>query len=98
MDSIDARRASGTPGWLALASSGPVVRRALGYMVVVGGILIAINHGDAILRGDFDGVRIFKMILTPFVPYAVSTLSSVSAIRAQAVRLSGESSASQPRS
>lgn len=85
MDASDAQRAQAAPGWLALASSGPVVRRAFGYMVVVGSLLIAINHGDAILRGDIDGMRIFKMILTPLVPYAVSTLSSVSAIRASGV-------------
>jgi len=58
-----------------------VVRRALLYGVVVGAILIAINHGDALLRGDIDGVRVLKMLMTPLVPYAVSTLSSVGAIR-----------------
>jgi hypothetical protein len=50
-------------------------------MFVVGGVLVAINHGDAIARGDIDGIRIAKMVLTPLVPYVVSTLSSVSAIR-----------------
>ena len=38
---------------------------------------------DAILEGDIDGKRLWKMVLTPLVPYAVSTLSSVSAIRGQ---------------
>ena len=71
-------------GWLQIATSRPVVRRALLYLVVVGGLLIAINHGDALLRGDVDGARLVKMILTPLVPYAVSTLSSVGAIRAAA--------------
>ena len=64
--------------------SGPVVRRAFAYLVVVGAVLVGINHGDAIVRGDFDGPRLAKMLLTPVVPYVVSTLSSVSAIRAQA--------------
>jgi hypothetical protein len=59
-----------------------VVRRALGYAVVVGAILIGINHGDAILRGDMDLVRLLKMGLTVIVPYTVSTLSSVQAMRA----------------
>ena len=68
--------------FFAVASSRAVVRRALGYGVVVGGILIGINHGDALLRGDVDAVRTLKMLLTPLVPYVVSTLSSVSAIRA----------------
>ena len=38
--------------WLRLALRPSVARRALGYAVVVGTILISINHGDAILRGD----------------------------------------------
>lgn len=72
------------PGRLELACSWPVVRRALGYLVVVGAILIAINHGDALLRGDVDRGRWVKLLLTPLVPYVVSTLSSVGAIRARA--------------
>jgi len=67
--------------WLRLAFSGAVVKRALVYAVVVGAILIVINHGDAILRGTIDAARWFKMGLTVLVPYTVSTLSSVSAIR-----------------
>lgn len=66
--------------WLGVATSRPVVARALKYAVVVGAILIAINHGDAILSGGVAGERIAKMVLTVFVPYAVSTASSVSAI------------------
>jgi hypothetical protein len=67
--------------FLRVASQRSVVRRALAYAVVVGGILIAINHGDAILAGDVSGARLLKMGLTAMVPYAVSTLSSVSAMR-----------------
>jgi hypothetical protein len=66
-----------------LATSPGVVRRALGYAVVVGSILIAINHADALARGDLDLVRGIKMGLTVVVPYAVSTLSSVQALRHQ---------------
>ena len=77
-------RAADPRSFWSLAFSGPVVRRALGYGVVVGAVLIAINHGDALLRGDLDGVRGLKMALTPLVPYAVSTLSSVSAMRGSA--------------
>ena len=80
----DAPEDVGVPAWLEVATSGPVVRRALLYLLIVGGVLVAINHGDALLRGDIDGVRLFKIMLTPFVPYVVSTLSSVSAIRAAA--------------
>ena len=64
-----------------LAFEARVARRALGFAVVVGSVLIAINHGDAILAGDVSAGRILKMGLTVLVPYAVSTLSSVMAMR-----------------
>jgi hypothetical protein len=67
--------------WLEIATCATVVRRALAYAVVVGAVLIWINHGDAILRGDFDRSRLVKAFLTVCVPYTVSTLSSVQAIR-----------------
>jgi hypothetical protein len=60
-----------------------VVRRALFYAVIVGAVLIANNHGDALLRGDLDRARVLKITLTVLVPYTVSTLSSVHAMRAQ---------------
>ncbi len=66
---------------LRLAASPGVVRRALCYALVVGSLLIAINHGDAILAGELTSSQLLKMGLTVFVPYAVSTLSSVSALR-----------------
>jgi hypothetical protein len=67
-----------------LATSRAVVRRALGYAVAVGAILIAINHADALVRGEFDWIRGVKMGLTVLVPYGVSTLSSVQALRGSA--------------
>ena len=67
--------------WLRLARDPTVVRRALRTMAIVGAILVAINHGDALLRGDVDGMRVFRIFLTLFVPYAVSTTSSVAALR-----------------
>lgn len=69
--------------WIRLAGSRSVVRRALGYAIVVGTILISINHGDAIMRGDIDAARMTRMALTTLVPYIVSTLSSVQAMRGQ---------------
>ena len=67
--------------WLQLASGRAVVTRALKYAVGVGAILIAINHGDALLAGQLDGSRLAKMGLTVLVPYCVSTASSVGALR-----------------
>ena len=66
---------------LELARQPRVVRRALAYAVVVGSLLIAINHGQAILAGEIDRGRLLQMGLTVMVPYAVSTLSSVGALR-----------------
>ena len=71
--------------WLALAFSKGVVRRALLMAAGVGALLITINHGDAILRGDFGRERVLKMALTLLVPYCVSTYSSVGAMRAMQV-------------
>ncbi len=47
----------------------------------VGAVLIIINYGDAIVRGDLDAVQLFRIGLTVFVPYCVSTASSVEAMR-----------------
>ena len=66
---------------LRMAMEGSVVRRALGFAAVVGAILIAINHGDALLARDLSAAQMVKMGLTLLVPYVVSTLSSVMAMR-----------------
>ena len=68
--------------WHRLATSRSVVHRALGMAAVVGALLISINHGDALLRGELDRTRALKMALTLLVPYCVSTYSSVAALRA----------------
>lgn len=71
------------PTFASLASRPAVVRRALKYAVIVGAVLIAINHGDALLRGDVSPGRLARMLLTCLVPYCVSTLSSVEAMRSR---------------
>jgi hypothetical protein len=67
--------------WLRMAFQGSVVRRGLLYSVVVGSVLVSINHGDAILRGDVGGGRLLRIALTVLVPYLVSTSSSLAATR-----------------
>lgn len=67
-------------GWLRLACHGSVVRRGLKFAVVVGSVLIAINHGDAIMSGELTRTNYVKMGLTVVVPYVVSVLSSVAAM------------------
>ena len=67
--------------WLQMALTPAVSKRALRCAILVGTVLIAINHGDALLSLDLSPERIAKMALTFVVPYLVSTSSSVSAIR-----------------
>jgi hypothetical protein len=63
--------------WLSSASHPATVRRALVTAVIVGVVLIAINHGSAIVAGQITRGRVFQMCLTVLVPYVVSTASSV---------------------
>ena len=53
--------------WVRQAAAWPVARRALGFALVVGAILIAINHGQAIVRGELDRGRLLQMGLTLLV-------------------------------
>ncbi len=60
-----------------------MVKRSLKYALVVGLILIFINHSDALFTGRVTFSRLLKMILTVLVPYTVSTLSSVGTLLEQ---------------
>lgn len=66
--------------WLRIASRRQIVMRALKYGIVVGSILIIINHGNAIMEGSVDVTRLVQMLLTMLVPYCVSTASGVGAV------------------
>jgi hypothetical protein len=81
--------------WLHLAAEPSVVRRGLAYAVVVGAILVAINHGDALLAGHMDLGRWLRAALTVIVPYCVSTASSVAA-RLEAGPHRGPAAAREP--
>jgi hypothetical protein len=65
----------------SLASRRDVIVRALKTALLVGVILISVNHGDALLRGDVDLIRLLKMLVTFVVPYCVSTFASVSTLK-----------------
>ena len=67
--------------FLAIAFSRPVVLRALKMASVVGVLLIAINHGAALARGEWSTERMIQMAVTFLVPYGVSTVSSAAALR-----------------
>ncbi len=67
--------------WLRLALRRDVVRRALIMALIVSPILVLINQGDFIIGQDTSRFSWAKVILTFLVPYAVSTVSSVHALR-----------------
>jgi hypothetical protein len=71
--------------WLALALEKTVVRRACLCALIVGAIQVTINHGDALIQGNVTPSRVIRMILTMFVPYMVSTVSSVRAMQQRAL-------------
>ena len=74
--------------WLAIAFEASVRKRGLSVATLVGSILAAINHGDALLSGDASAIVWIKIVLTFVVPYCVATFSSVQAIRQRADGLS----------
>lgn len=67
--------------WKALLTDRQIVLRGIRFSLIVGLVLIAINHGDALLRGDVSPGRTAQMVLTMAVPFCVSVLSSAGAIR-----------------
>ncbi len=69
------------PGVWRLAFEPRTVKRALRIAFVVGLILALINHGPALVAGELGAGRWLQIILTFFVPYLVSTVSSVAAQR-----------------
>jgi hypothetical protein len=78
--------------WLILALHPATVRRARLTALIVGSVLVAINHGPAILSGGLTGERLFQIFLTYLVPYTVSTVSSVATRR----EIRGASAAAVP--
>ncbi len=62
------------------------VVRAIKVAVIVGPILIIINHHDALLRFELHHHLYIKIALTFLVPYFVSAYSSASAYSADELR------------
>lgn len=63
--------------WIASATHPSTVRRARQTALIVGTVLLVINHGPAMFAGQLTGERILQILLTFLVPYTVSTISSV---------------------
>jgi hypothetical protein len=54
--------------WISIAMRRDIVLRGLKTALIVGTILVAINQGDMILRGQLDASAAWKMPLTYLVP------------------------------
>ncbi|MEP7704915.1 nitrate/nitrite transporter NrtS [Paraglaciecola sp. 25GB23A] len=63
--------------WFMLAIEIETLKRSIKVAVIVGTILMLINHGDILLYGDIEVHHLLKIVLTYLVPYLVSTYSSV---------------------
>lgn len=71
-------------GFIEIASSKVVVKRALKVALVVGTILGLINYFEKLINLSLSPMDLCKIALTYLVPYAVSTWSAVQAIRDKA--------------
>jgi hypothetical protein len=54
-----------------------MLRRSLLIALVIGTILIAINQGDLLLRGQWNDALLWKIPLTYAVPFVVATWSAL---------------------
>jgi hypothetical protein len=63
------------------------ILRAIKVALVVGPILIIINHHDSLLQFEFSHRLYFKFMLTFLVPFCVSAYSSAQAYSAQELRV-----------
>ncbi len=69
--------------WISCAGDKAVLRRAVKIALLIGTLLMIINHGDRLLIGTMQSEHWLKALLTYFVPYLVSTYSSVAACRSE---------------
>ena len=66
---------------LKLLLSPDIVARSLRISLVVGTILVLINHLDLLVAGKLSSALAGKILLTYMVPYAVSSYSSYCALK-----------------
>ncbi len=66
--------------WLEAATLNQVVTRSMRVSLVVGTILVGINHGDVLIGAGISPDMLWKIPLTYLVPYSVSTYASVDSI------------------
>lgn len=69
--------------WFSLAFQKRVVFRSLRVAVIVGTLLVIINHFDTLAGGELQGLILVKIVLTYLVPYSVATYAAVEALLSQ---------------
>lgn len=61
-----------------------MLRRSLLIALLVGTILVAINHGDLLLHGQWNAALLWKIPLTYAVPFVVATAGALTNSRVPA--------------
>ena len=77
--------------WYKTITNKSLIKRASVYAVVVGALLVSINHGNAILDNALNYTRVVQIILTIMVPFLVSITSSYLTIMKMGNVISGHS-------
>ncbi|MEZ9464361.1 nitrate/nitrite transporter NrtS [Vibrio splendidus] len=65
--------------FIKTAGEPTILKRSLKVSIIVGTILMLINHGEKLLSSNIDATLIIKILMTYCVPFCVSTQASVSA-------------------
>ena len=60
---------------------GPMLRRSAKVALVVGTILVALNQGDNLITGNWNGALYWKIPLTYCVPFLVASYGALSNAR-----------------
>jgi hypothetical protein len=63
--------------WLQIATRPDIIKRSVKISLTVGTFLAVLNHGDKLVTADINVLDVFKIITTYFVPFCVSTYSSL---------------------
>ncbi len=72
-------------GYVEIAMSRPILLRSLVIALFVGAILCLINHGACLLNDKFNKMCLIQAVMTAFVPFLVSLVSSVYALRKESL-------------
>ncbi|MFT5660123.1 MAG: hypothetical protein ACI9TV_000763 [Sulfurimonas sp.] len=59
-----------------IATSSPIISRALKVALIVGTLLNFINQGSSLLSLDIETLNFVKLLLTYVVPYSVTTYTA----------------------